>query len=575
MKKKKEELVSNKQTIINSSIFKVFLINTKQSFTRFFFVYLSMVFTTIFSILNSHEIIESSEEFLFGLYLVIVLFLAIKLLVETKGFSFVFHLFFMLLGLAIIFGSQEVFFSSMGFLSIGVLVFLMLSSFLFSDNNKAFLEFNLNLSFIALFALIASTIFYLGIFGIIESMVYLFGLELWNNIHLDIAIIVFTLIFPTIIISNISKPLLKSFVKPIEILIKYILTPLLLVYLVILYAYFIKVGIVQELPKGSIANMVSYYGLIGVFTFMLIGAIENKNRVLELFEKYFFYTLIIPLGFLYFAIFMRIKQYGFTESRYAVVLIALWLSLLVVYFFIKKNKILFKNLFLFLSVFLFIAYATPFSATKISVDSQINRFINFLNKHKLLKEGQVIALNKELSLDERIDITSIAQYLQSNERALQKLEPYFKNLRQKQNMEEFRWKLLELLNIEPAYNSMKELSFKEYKVYNFSLSMPRVLKNSYISYVNLYKEDKYELFYFSKEGIKKDIKVFIQKNHLIVYLDKKNIVFDILKPLKHYKEDSITKSFILEKNNIVLKIENLELRKKKITSMSFYLIIKN
>lgn len=560
-------------SILQSNTFQTLLKDTKQSFTRFFFVYVSMVVATLFILLDSHKIMETKEECLFGFYLAIVLLTAIKLLVEDRGFSFVFHLVFMAFGLGVVFGSLEFFYSSIGFLSLGVLVFLMVSSFLSSNDNKAFLEFNLNFAFISLFALVASSILYLGIVGVIQSVVYLFGLELWDKVYSDIAIVVFTLVFPTIVISNISKPLLKSFVRPIEILIKYILTPLLLVYLVILYAYFIKVGITQELPKGSLSNMVSYYGIFGVFTFILIGAIESKNRVLELFEKYFFHSLIIPLGFLYFAIYIRIEQYGFTESRYAILFIALWLTVLVGYFFLKKGKVLFKNIFLLLSVFLFIAYATPFSATKVSVDSQIDRFVKFLDSHSLLKDGEAVASKKELSLDERIDITSIVQYIQFNKRALKKVEPYFKTLKQEQNLEDVKWKLLEFLNIKPAYTSMKKPEFKEYKAYKFSPSMARVHHNSYISNIHLFEKSRYNLFYFDNKGIKKDIVVSLKDSQLMVEIDKKSVVFNILSPLERYKKDSINKEFFLVKNNIALKIQSLELRKNEITGISFYLIV--
>jgi len=65
----------------------------------------------------------------------------------------------------------------------------------------------------------------------------------------------------------------------------------------------------------------------------------------------------------------------------------------------------------------------------------------------------------------------------------------------------------------------------------------------------------------------------MKNNHLMVQLDNKNIVFNILSPLESHKKDSINKEFILVKNNIVLKILNLELRKNEIIGMSFYLIV--
>jgi hypothetical protein len=92
---------------------------------------------------------------------------------------------------------------------------------------------------------------------------------------------------------------------------------------------------------------------------------------------------------LFVAIFTRVLQYGYTEARYFVLLISLWLTILVLYFvFFKKATIKFIpiSLFIFGLFALIFPYLNVFS---VSIRSQENELIEVLKENNLLVNNKI------------------------------------------------------------------------------------------------------------------------------------------------------------------------------------------
>lgn len=179
---------------------------------------------------------------------------------------------------------------------------------------------------------------------------------------------------------------------------QFVLIPLLLVYLVILYFYSAKILLAWELPKGWVSYLILAYSVVGILAQLLIYPLKNDaaKSWVKVFSKVFYYTLLPLLVLLFIAINTRILQYGYTEPRYFVLLLALWLSAVVLYFiFFRKASIKFIPLSLF--VFGLFALVMPyFNAFSVSKRSQKHELIQVLNKNKLL-EGNQINFNKKVN----------------------------------------------------------------------------------------------------------------------------------------------------------------------------------
>ena len=179
---------------------------------------------------------------------------------------------------------------------------------------------------------------------------------------------------------------------------QFILIPLLLLYVVILYFYAAKILISWELPQGWVSYLILAYALLGILALLLVHPLRNDSARswVRIFSTAFYYSLIPLIILLFTAIFTRILEYGYTEPRYYVLLLAVWLLTIQLYFiFYKKTTIKFIPMSLF--GFGIFALVFPFlNSFSVAIRSQKNQLENILVSNNLLKEG-TINFDKEIS----------------------------------------------------------------------------------------------------------------------------------------------------------------------------------
>ncbi|WP_114821877.1 DUF4153 domain-containing protein [Chryseobacterium sp. KLBC 52] len=193
---------------------------------------------------------------------------------------------------------------------------------------------------------------------------------------------------------------------------QFILIPLLLIYVTILYFYSVKIVINWQLPRGWVSYLVLAYSIVGILALLLVHPLkeENAKSWVRIFSKAFYYTIVPLIILLFTAIFTRILEYGYTEPRYFVLLLALWLLGTVVYFiFNKKTTIKFipVSLFLFGAFALVFPYLNAFSVAKRSQKAEL---MNILNQHQLMSAGK-INFQKKVTDTVRNEIASKFEFL--------------------------------------------------------------------------------------------------------------------------------------------------------------------
>ena len=206
-----------------------------------------------------------------------------------------------------------------------------------------------------------------------------------------------------------------------NLLIKFVIIPLIVIYTGVLYIYMAKVVISMQLPKGLISHLVLWYTAFSVIIMILITPFTQKDKFLGNFKKYFPY-FSIPLIFAsLFALFQRIYQYGITEKRYYVLILIFWLLFCVILFIRKMNI---TGIFISLIACVVIAVYTPFSAKSVSNFSQKERLKRMLVKYGALKDGKISKITQKLTNRQGSQIHTTIQYISSNSN-IQKLN--FKN----------------------------------------------------------------------------------------------------------------------------------------------------
>lgn len=255
-------------------------------------------------------------------------------------------------------------------------------------NKNLFIHFILS----AIFTLVLVGGVNLAIWAVNELFDIHFNFEIYGDVAVTLGITGGTLIF--LLFSENGFDFLKKespYPMVLKFFTQFVLIPLLAIYLVILYLYSIKILINWELPRGWVSYLVLAYSVVGLLALLLVHPLikDDAKSWVKVYSKLFFYTLVPLLVLLFVAIFTRVLAYGFTEPRYFVLALALWLSVVVAYFvFSKASKIKFIpiSLFVFGLFSLLFPYLNAFSVAKRSQEKEL---MNQLTKMNLLKEGKI------------------------------------------------------------------------------------------------------------------------------------------------------------------------------------------
>ena len=279
-----------------------------------------------------------------------------------------------------------------------------------------------------------------------------------------------------------------------NLLIKFVIIPLIIIYTGVLYIYMAKVVISMHLPKGLISHLVLWYTAFSVAVMILITPFTQKDKFFENFKKYFPY-FSIPLIFAsLFAVFQRTYQYGITENRYYVLISIFWLLFCMILYIRKMNI---TGIFISLITCLVISVYTPLSAKNISNFSQSQRLKRMLVKYGALKDGKISKITQKLNNSEGSQIYTTLQYISDNS-TIAKLN--FKN--EKGEVYSTLGDLEKGLDVKESwkdyyYRSDDEGNYEERKVVTYKVKNSENAEiisdiagyDNFISYKNVYNED--------------------------------------------------------------------------------------
>jgi len=264
--------------------------------------------------------------------------------------------------------------------------------------------------------LLYSLVLYLGIIAIIFTVEKLFELSINNDIYFDVFIMIAGLFSVTYFLGNVPKIDWELeddyYPQVLKILFLYIVSPLMSVYTLILYSYFIRILIMREFPINILSNLVVWYGLLGVMLMFFIRKIKDSNEFTKKFYKYFPIAIMIPILMMFTAIGSRILDFGITPPRYLVVITGLWILINMVYILRDKNYKSSIAVILAIIVLVVSSYG-PVSAFNLSERNQNNRFESLLTELNMLDNGNIIP---RMDLDDNQEkyINEFVQYFERN-----------------------------------------------------------------------------------------------------------------------------------------------------------------
>ena len=301
-----------------------------------------------------------------------------------------------------------------------------------------------------IFSVIVSFIISSGLnFGLIATKLLL-DFNYNPKLHAELVIVVFSIMNTLLFLSKIPEKFFNEGNTPLVSkgfynVFRFVLMPLLGLYVLILVAYIFKIMIEWQLPQGIVAYLILGISIFGIICFLLVYpfVLENDYQWIKKVQKYY-YILLLPLILLLFiAIQLRINQYGITINRYIIFILGVWLFMVVCAALLKWRLIkMIPVSFMIISVLSCIGPWGMFTLSEVSQVKRLQTILessNMLVNHKLTSEVKLDFKNNDakgldslkdinddkLSRLDRLEALSIIKYL-AEFHGFKKIQPWFR-----------------------------------------------------------------------------------------------------------------------------------------------------
>jgi hypothetical protein len=391
------------------------------------FALLGTVAATV--LIEISELKVAAENFCLRLIMVanlgLVLSLSLSLFFESNAFSFLkkilLRVFIILLAIALFYLidplKRETDIFRFILLALAFHLSVSFAAYFGKGHINAFWQFNRIIFLRFLIGGIYSAALFLGLAAAIGSMNFLFNFKFeWDTfaiLWVWIAGIFQTVFFLSGIPVNLNElEEDKTYPAGLKIFTQFVLIPLATVYAIILLAYEAKILIEWELPKGLVSNLILGYAVFGILSLLLIYPVrdQDENKWLKTFSRSFYYVLIPLILLLVWAVLARVIDYGITEERYFLIILAAWLSFICIYFLISKGQNIMIIPFSLCLVTVLSVYG-PQGAFSTSRRSQINELKQLFEKHGSLDGDNIIALKLKPGKEDMARMINIVDYL--------------------------------------------------------------------------------------------------------------------------------------------------------------------
>lgn len=173
------------------------------------------------------------------------------------------------------------------------------------------------------------------------------------------------------------------------VLVRGILLPMALVYLLLSYAYLARILVSGRMPHGIAGTLALGFSLVAVTAHLLVSPYREENRLFRIIHRRL-YPLVLPLlGLFAVAIGIRIAAYGLTETRCLVATAGIWLLVVLGHGIVTGHR---NPRFMFLSLAVIASLSTvgPWNSTALSRASQATRLATLLRQGGYVHEDKLL-----------------------------------------------------------------------------------------------------------------------------------------------------------------------------------------
>lgn len=409
-----------------------------------------------------------------------------------------------------------------------------------NHTSESLWEFNRHLWMGVSIAFIASIIFWAGFSGVLASVGYLFDIRINSSVYATLWCFAAIILAPLYALSSVPTQFNYevedcALRTSLTFLVKWILLPLVGVYFLILYAYFAKILVLMEIPKGQLAWIILGFSSAGIITFLVSWPyLIQGQRVFALFKRGFFPLLILPAIMLGVSVFIRIEEYGVTPQRFYLCVITAYLMILSVVMSVGQHRLI--KILILPILLIILTSSLLFNARIISQYSQLRILENSLNEYGLLKEGKIITVQnaEDIPVETRVRISSAYDYLISSYRHQNEKRHLYGYKTRDDFFKALGFEYIPFYDVKNLNNQNDQSRFnynfspnREYQTVISVAGYDYYVHNYYVRQINKFKERGDDGEELSIDLGLKDTILQIKINNEIIYMDLESLLADL------------------------------------------------
>ncbi len=216
----------------------------------------------------------------------------------------------------------------------------------------------------------------------------------------------------------------RDYPAPLRILAQFVMLPIVAVYVAILMLYLGRIVVTGTWPSGWTGYLVSSLAAAGILSLLLAHPerIAWERSWIDRYALAFWVAVVPAAVMVLLALWQRIGQYGITERRYLLGVLASWLGVTALHRIVTRTRDI-KAIPLTLALIGALAYAGPWSAYAVAERSQAARAERILTAHGTIGEGSAGSELVEIPDADWEQVEDVVGYLVDNH-GTARIEPW-------------------------------------------------------------------------------------------------------------------------------------------------------